>query len=49
MTSVFVDAPAREVMATEVWTLAQQILNVKMKKGESPSARPSLEGLSVLR
>ena len=31
------------------WILVQQILNVKIKKGESPSARPSSEGLSVVR
>ena len=51
MTSVFVDAPPREVMSHKGFgTLAQQILTVKMKKGESPSARPlSFEGLSVLR
>jgi hypothetical protein len=51
MTSVFVDAPPREGISHEgLGPLAQQILTVKMKKGESPSARPlSFEGLSVLR
>jgi hypothetical protein len=42
MTSVFVDAATRRDVLQRFGTLAQQILNVKMKKGESPSARPFL-------
>jgi hypothetical protein len=41
VTSVFVDAPAREAISHKGFgPLAQQVLNVKIKKGESRSDPP---------